>query len=69
MYDRTILRAVAREKGDTTGADVARRLGVSPVTGWRLFNGVGTPGADVTDLVREHYGLTRADLLRKPVPA
>lgn len=64
MYDRTILRAVARERGDRTGADIARRLGVSPVTGWRLLNGVCAPNADVTDLVRQHYGLTRGDLLR-----
>lgn len=64
MYDRSILRAVAREKGDASGADIARRLGVSPVTGWRLWNGINTPTAAIAAAVHAAYGLHAADLLR-----
>jgi hypothetical protein len=67
LYDRTIFRAVAREKGDTTGADIARRLDVSPVTGWRLLHGKCAPTADVTARIQAAYGLTAADMLRKAV--
>lgn len=66
MYDRTILRAVAREKGDTTSADMARRLGVATATAWRLWNGKAGASAAVADRVREVYGLTYTDLTRKP---
>lgn len=65
MYDRTILRAVAREKGDTTSADMARRLGVAPPTAWRLWTGKAGPSAAVAARVHEVYGLTYADLTRK----
>jgi hypothetical protein len=65
VYDRSILRAVAREKGDETSADMSRRLGVAPVTAWRLWNGTGGPSATVAAAVKRVYGLDAADLLRK----
>jgi transcriptional regulator with XRE-family HTH domain len=67
VYDRTIFRAVAAQKGDVSGADIARRLDVSPVTGWRLLKGVCAPAADVAARIEAAYGLTTADMLRKAV--
>lgn len=64
-YDRTILRAIAREKGIENGAALAEHIGVSPVTGWRLWNGVTFPARPVQRLVEQHLGLTPADLERK----
>lgn len=65
MYDRSILRAVAREKGDRNSADMARRLNIAFPTAWRLWNGKAGTSADIADRVREVYGLTYADLTRK----
>lgn len=66
MYDRTILRAVAREKGDTTSADMARRLNVATATAWRLWTGKAGPSAAIAARVEAVYGLKTDDLLRKP---
>lgn len=64
-YDRAILRAVAREKGIDSPAELSRRLSVSESTGWRLWTGKAAPSASVAALVETHLGLSAADLLRK----
>ncbi|WP_405561883.1 XRE family transcriptional regulator [Streptomyces sp. NBC_01180] len=70
QYDRALLRAAARDKGDRTPTDLSRRLMVAPATGWRLWNGHTAPSAALVAAVDAAYGVPAAALLRRtPVAA
>jgi transcriptional regulator with XRE-family HTH domain len=62
-YDRTTLRAVAQAHGQRHYSDVATRLGIAPVTAWRLWNGKTAPSPDVAARVEATYGLPVSRLL------
>lgn len=66
MYDRSVFRAVARDKGDKHYVTVANRLDVSPVTAWRLWHGKAAPSARIAAAVESAYGLSPSQLLRLP---
>jgi transcriptional regulator with XRE-family HTH domain len=66
VYDRTLLRATAQDKGDANSNQMAMRLGIDRATAWRLWNGRTTPSLAVAAAVEEHYGLTAAQLIRRP---
>ena len=65
MYDRTLFRAIATDKGDTHYLDTATRLKVAPVTAWRLWTGKTAPSVRLAAAVETVYGLP-ASLLLKP---
>ncbi|WP_329423017.1 hypothetical protein [Streptomyces sp. NBC_01268] len=69
MYDRTEFVIAARQKGDRTPPDTARRLKVAPNTAWRLWHGRNAPSANLIAAVQEHYGVTASQLLRRKVAA
>lgn len=69
LYDRALLRAAARDKGDRTPTDLSRRLMVAPVTAWRLWNGVTAPSAAIVAAVDATYGVPAAALLRPATDA
>ncbi|MFZ3569243.1 XRE family transcriptional regulator [Streptomyces sp. BH034] len=64
MYDRALLQAVARDKGDAHYTDIATRLKVAPVTAWRLWTGKTAPSARVAAAVEDVYGLPASRLLK-----
>ena len=68
MYDRSALRSVAAARGDTRYIDLANRLGVAPVTAWRLWTGRTAPSARVTAAIETAYGLPAAALLKPNSP-
>ncbi|MFE5851978.1 XRE family transcriptional regulator [Streptomyces sp. NPDC056500] len=65
MYDRRVLRAVARDKGIHTPTDLQHALMVAPATAWRLWNGHTAPAARTSAAVQRMLGLTADDLLRR----
>ena len=67
--DRTHLLDVIETAGDLTAEAIARRLGVSPVTAWRLRTGVGLPSARTLAAIERAYGLTPAQLFRTEATA
>ncbi|MEW2610893.1 XRE family transcriptional regulator [Streptomyces sp. NPDC047880] len=65
MYDRAALVAAAREAGDHTPSDTARRLKVARNTAWRLWNGHTAPSAVVAAAVEQHYGVSTGQLVKR----
>ncbi|MBK6015589.1 XRE family transcriptional regulator [Streptomyces sp. MBT53] len=65
MYDRAALIAAARQAGDRTPSDTARRLTVARTTAWRLWNGHTAPSANVAAAVETHYGVSAGQLIKK----
>lgn len=63
MYDRTLLQAVARERGDRTPSDLCRRLKVARNTGWRLWHGHTAPSAGTAAKVQLYYRIDTSALL------
>ena len=63
-YDRSLLRAAARDKGDFTPSDLSRRLEVAPATAWRLWNGRTAPSGRVAAAVERHYGVPASLLVK-----
>ena len=61
-YDHDRLIAAWDAAGDTTSADVARRLGVDPATAWRLRRGITRPSSSTLASIERAYGLTAAEL-------
>ncbi|WP_326797482.1 XRE family transcriptional regulator [Streptomyces sp. NBC_01808] len=68
MYDRTLFRAVAQDKGDAHYLDTAARLKVAPTTAWRLWTGKTAPSLRLAAAVEAAYGVPAARLL-KPAEA
>lgn len=64
MYDRSVFRAVARDKGDKHYNTVAKRLDIAPVTAWRLWHGKAAPSTRIAAAVESTYGLSASQLLR-----
>lgn len=69
MYDRSTLQAVAAAKGDRHYSDLANRLGVAQVTGWRLWTGKTAPSVTIAAKVEAAYGLGISHLLLPKAPA
>ncbi|MFE7096985.1 XRE family transcriptional regulator [Streptomyces erythrochromogenes] len=69
MYDRTSLRKAAAAKGHYTYEALAKHVGVSPATAWRLWYGKVAPSAGVAHLVELAYGVTLAQLLQRKAAA
>lgn len=65
MYDRTLLITAARQAGDLTPSDTAKRLKVARNTAWRLWRGHTAPSAAVAAAVQEHYGVSAGHLLKR----
>ncbi|MEW2573615.1 helix-turn-helix transcriptional regulator [Streptomyces sp. NPDC047070] len=55
--------AAARAAGDTTDKALAARLGVSPVTAWRLRTGKCAPGVRTLAAIERAYGVTAAQVI------
>lgn len=66
MYDRSTLVAAARERGDHTPSDAARRLHVARNTAWRLWHGRTAPSAALAAAVEAHYGVSARELIQRP---
>lgn len=66
MYDRSVLVTAARNAGDLTPSDTARRLKVARNTAWRLWHGRTAPSARVAAAVETAYGLPASQLLTPP---
>ncbi|MFD7107714.1 XRE family transcriptional regulator [Streptomyces kasugaensis] len=64
MYDRTALVAAARDAGDRTPSDIARRMQVARTTAWRLWNGHTAPSAALAAAVEHHYGVSARQLIK-----
>ncbi|WP_326678546.1 helix-turn-helix domain-containing protein [Streptomyces sp. NBC_01237] len=64
MYDRTALHTAARDMGDHTPSDLARRLKVARNTGWRLWHGHTAPSAAVVARIEHAYGVSARQLTR-----
>lgn len=65
MYDRAALIAAARQAGDRTPSDTARRLKVARTTAWRLWHGHTAPSANVAAAVETHYGVSTGQLIKR----
>lgn len=68
MYDRTVLLAAARNVGDRTPSDCARRLKVARTTAWRLWHGQNAPSAQLAAAVQQHYGISAQQLICPVIP-
>ncbi|MGW9041218.1 helix-turn-helix domain-containing protein [Streptomyces lydicus] len=65
MYDRSVLIAAARDAGDHTPSDTARRLKVARNTAWRLWHGRTAPSATLAAAVEAHYGVSAGELIQR----
>lgn len=68
MYDRTVFLAAARNAGDRTPSDCARRLKVARNTAWRLWTGKTAPSAQLAAAVQQHYGISAQQLICRTAP-
>ncbi|WP_399087969.1 XRE family transcriptional regulator [Streptomyces sp. BBFR2] len=65
MYDRATFIAAARELGDASPSDTARRMKVARTTAWRLWRGNGAPSAALAAAVEQHYGVSTHHLVKR----
>jgi hypothetical protein len=66
MYDRTILRAAAKDAGAENPNQLAALLGLPRITAWRLWTGRSEPTRSTTAAAVARLRIVEADLL---VPA
>lgn len=64
MYDRTLLIATARDKGDANARQTATRLGIDVSAAYRLWRGTHAPSITTAAAVNEHYGLSIGQLIK-----
>ncbi|MFE7316438.1 helix-turn-helix domain-containing protein [Streptomyces sp. NPDC057555] len=68
-YTPVALLAAAREAGDQTPADMARRMNVPYLAAYRWATGRNAPGPAGLAAIERTYGVTPTDLLREDAAA
>lgn len=68
MYDRTLLRAIATDRGALNPRQMAAALNINVSAAYRLWRGTHAPSGPTAAAVQAEYGLTYAQLT-KPATA